>query len=178
MLIHKQQHQQTDKHLSGILLLVNGLGNAAAASETDPVFTASPAGSITLTKLTQWDAAYGWGDHGAAGYLSQVALPDLTDVTISSLVTGDLIKYNASTSKWENFTPAYLTAESDTLDTITGRGGTTSNNLSVGDLTVTGNLLVQGTTTNTNVNTLSVLTMRLLLMMVHQDSITKWINQN
>ena len=131
-------------------------GNAAAASETDPVFTASPAGSITLTKLTQWDAAYGWGDHGAAGYLSQVALPDLTDVTISSLVTGDLIKYNASTSKWENFTPAYLTAESDTLDTITGRGGTTSNNLSVGDLTVTGNLLVQGTTTNTNVNTLSV----------------------
>lgn len=131
-------------------------GNAAAASETDPVFTASPAGSITLTKLTQWDAAYGWGDHGAAGYLSQVALPDLTDVTISSLVTGDLIKYNASTSKWENFTPAYLTAESDTLDTITGRGSTTSNNLSVGDLTVTGNLLVQGTTTNTNVNTLSV----------------------
>ena len=131
-------------------------GNAAAASEVDPVFTASPAGSITLTKLTQWDAAYGWGDHGAAGYLTSLALPDLSDVTISSLVTGDLIKYNASTSKWENFTPAYLTAESDTLDTITGRGGTTSNNLSVGDLTVTGNLLVQGTTTNTNVNTLSV----------------------
>ena len=131
-------------------------GNAAAASEVDPVFTASPAGSITLTKLTQWDAAYGWGDHGAAGYLTSLALPNLSDVTISSLVTGDLIKYNASTSKWENFTPAYLTAESDTLDTITGRGGTTSNNLSVGDLTVTGNLLVQGTTTNTNVNTLSV----------------------
>ena len=131
-------------------------GNAAAASETDPVFTASPAGSITLTKLTQWDAAYGWGDHGAAGYLSQVALPDLTDVTISSLVTGDLIKYNSATSKWENFTPAYLTSESDTLDTITGRGNTTSNNLTIGDLTITGNLLVQGTTTNTNVNTLSV----------------------
>ena len=131
-------------------------GNAATAAETDPVFTASPAGSITLAKLSEWNAAYGWGDHGAAGYLTQVALPDLTDVTISSLVTGDLIKYNSATSKWENFTPAYLTAESDTLDTITGRGGTTSNNLSVGDLTVTGNLLVQGTTTNTNVNTLSV----------------------
>ena len=131
-------------------------GNAATAAETDPVFTASPAGSITLAKLSEWNAAYGWGDHSTAGYLTQVALPDLTDVTISSLVTGDLIKYNSATSKWENFTPAYLTAESDTLDTITGRGGTTSNNLSVGDLTVTGNLLVQGTTTNTNVNTLSV----------------------
>ena len=83
-------------------------------------------------------------------------MPDLTDVTISSLVTGDLIKYNSSTSKWENFTPAYLTSESDTLDTITNRGNTTSNNLTIGDLTITGNLLVQGTTTNTNVNTLSV----------------------
>ena len=131
-------------------------GNAAAASEVDPVFTASPAGSITLAKLAEWDAAYGWGDHGAAGYLTSLALPNLTDVTISSLVTGDLIKYNASTSKWENFTPAYLTSESDTLDTITGRGNTTSNNLTIGDLTITGNLLVQGTTTNTNVNTLSV----------------------
>ena len=131
-------------------------GNAATAAETDPVFTASPAGSITLAKLSEWNAAYGWGDHSTAGYLTQVALPDLTDVTISSLVNGDLIKYNSSTSEWENFTPTYLTAESDTLDTVTGRGGTTSNNLSVGDLTVTGNLLVQGTTTNTNVNTLSV----------------------
>ena len=131
-------------------------GNAATAAETDPVFTASPAGSITLAKLSEWNAAYGWGDHSTAGYLTQVALPDLTDVTISSLVNGDLIKYNSSTSKWENFTPAYLTAESDTLDSITNRGNTTSNNLTIGDLTITGNLLVQGTTTNTNVNTLSV----------------------
>ena len=131
-------------------------GNAAAASETDPVFTASPAGSITLAKLSEWDAAYGWGDHGAAGYLTSLALPNLTDVTITSLLSGDLIKYNGATSQWENFTPTYLTAESDTLDTITNRGNTTSNNLTIGDLTVTGNLLVQGTTTNTNVNTLSV----------------------
>ena len=131
-------------------------GNAATAAETDPVFTASPAGSITLAKLSEWNAAYGWGDHSTAGYLTQVALPDLTDVTISSLVNGDLIKYNSSTSQWENFTPTYLTAESDTLDTVTNRGNTTSNNLTIGDLTITGNLLVQGTTTNTNVNTLSV----------------------
>ena len=72
-------------------------GNAAAASEVDPVFTASPAGSITLSKLTEWDSAYGWGDHGAVGYLTSLALPNLTDVTVASLVTGDLIKYNAST---------------------------------------------------------------------------------
>ena len=131
-------------------------GNAATASETDPVFTASPAGSITLAKLSEWNAAYSWGDHSAAGYLTSLSLPNLTDVTIASLLSGDLLKYNGATSQWENFTPTYLTAESDTLDTITNRGNTTSNNLTIGDLTVTGNLLVQGTTTNTNVNTLSV----------------------
>lgn len=131
-------------------------GNAATASETDPVFTSSPAGSITLAKLSEWNAAYGWGDHGVAGYLTSISLPNLTDVTIGSLAAGDLLKYNSGTSQWENFSPTYLTAESDTLDSITGRGGTTSNNLSVGDLVVTGNLTVQGTQTNTNVTTLNV----------------------
>jgi hypothetical protein len=38
-------------------------------SETDPVFLASPAGSITGTQITNWDTAYGWGNHASAGYL-------------------------------------------------------------------------------------------------------------
>jgi hypothetical protein len=41
-------------------------------SESDPVFTASPAGGITSTQVGNWDDAYGWGDHGAAGYISAV----------------------------------------------------------------------------------------------------------
>jgi len=41
-------------------------------SESDPVFTASAAGGITSTQVTNWDTAYGWGDHGAAGYISAV----------------------------------------------------------------------------------------------------------
>ena len=35
-------------------------------------------------------------------------------------------------------TATYLTAESDTLDTVTGRGATTSNNITVGDIAVNG----------------------------------------
>ena len=38
----------------------------------------------------------------------------------------------------------YLTAESDTLDTVTGRGATTANAVTVGDLTVNGDLTVSG----------------------------------
>ena len=52
----------------------------------------------TTAKQTQWDTAYGWGDHSVAGYLT-------------------------------SFT------ETDTLDSVTGRGATTTNNISVGDIT-------------------------------------------
>jgi hypothetical protein len=36
----------------------------------DPVFLASPAGNITNTKITNWDTAHAWGDHGVEGYLT------------------------------------------------------------------------------------------------------------
>lgn len=52
----------------------------------------------TTAKQTQWDTAYGWGDHSVAGYLTSYT-------------------------------------ETDTLDSVTGRGATTTNDISVGDIT-------------------------------------------
>jgi len=37
-------------------------------TETDPIFVASPAGSITITDITNWDTAYSWSNHATAGY--------------------------------------------------------------------------------------------------------------
>lgn len=37
-------------------------------SETDPVFTASAASGITATNISNWNTAYGWGNHASAGY--------------------------------------------------------------------------------------------------------------
>ena len=42
-------------------------------TETDPVFVASPAGSITNADINQWDTAYGWGNHANGGYLVATA---------------------------------------------------------------------------------------------------------
>jgi len=50
-------------------------------TETDPVFTASPAGSIEETDTANWDEAHGWGDHAAAGYVS---LADLKTIAAES----------------------------------------------------------------------------------------------
>jgi len=65
---------------NGILSLT-GVGNAGASvdldgryltsyTETDPIFSASAAAGITATNISNWNTAYGWGDHAAAGYVT------------------------------------------------------------------------------------------------------------
>ena len=46
----------------------------AGGAETDPVFTASPAFGITNTDISNWDTAFGWGDHSTAGYATLTGL--------------------------------------------------------------------------------------------------------
>jgi hypothetical protein len=45
---------------------------AFLTTETDPIFTASPAFGITSTNISNWDTAYGWGDHASAGYVPYI----------------------------------------------------------------------------------------------------------
>ena len=72
-------------------------------TETDPVFSASPAANITSNQISNWDAtynlvnsnftdwneAYNWGDHGAEGYLKTVYIPT-DDTAPSNPVDGTL----------------------------------------------------------------------------------------
>jgi hypothetical protein len=44
-------------------------------TETDPVFTASAASGITATNITNWNTAFGWGNHASAGYITTVPVP-------------------------------------------------------------------------------------------------------
>ena len=39
-------------------------------TETDPIFVASPSYGITNTNISNWNTAYGWGDHSVEGYLT------------------------------------------------------------------------------------------------------------
>ena len=58
---------------------------------------------ITAAQRTNWNAAYGWGDHSLAGYLTSYT-------------------------------------EADTLDSVTGRGATTTNAISTGAITSSGDI--------------------------------------
>lgn len=50
---------------------------------------------ITDTKVGQWDTAFGWGNHASAGYIAP---------TITSIASGELLKWNGSA--WINNTLA------------------------------------------------------------------------
>lgn len=61
----------------------------------------------TNASQANWDTAYGWGDHASGGYLSDITsenLSDLSDVTITSIASGEILKWNGSA--WVNNTLA------------------------------------------------------------------------
>ena len=61
-------------------------------------------GAGTYTSVTDnssnWDTAFGWGDHSTQGYLTTLALNGVSDVTITSPQTNDVLTYNGSA--WVN----------------------------------------------------------------------------
>jgi hypothetical protein len=56
----------------------NPAGYLTSYTETDPVFVASPAYGVTFTNITNWDTAYGWGNHASAGYLTGITSGQVT----------------------------------------------------------------------------------------------------
>lgn len=58
---------------TNVSAFTNDAGYLTNYTETDPIFTGSPAGSITTTDKSNWNTAFGWGDHSAAGYVESVS---------------------------------------------------------------------------------------------------------
>ena len=85
---------------------LNTLNELAAALGDDANFSTTVTNSIGTkwtqdnTKISNWDTAYGWGNHASAGYLTSYT-------------------------------------EADTLNSVTGRGATTTNAVGTGKITVT-----------------------------------------
>jgi len=97
--------------------LTNDAGYLTSFTETDPVFLASVAATITTTELSNWNAAYGWGDHSSEGYLVATAQ--------------DKTNWNAAYGWGDHSQAGYLTSanSTDTLDDVTSRGSVTTNNI-------------------------------------------------
>jgi hypothetical protein len=87
----------------------------------------------TTAKQTQWDTAYGWGDHSVAGYLTSYTETDPVVGAITGIVKADGAGNISAAVAGTDYLASYT--ETDTLDSVTGRGATTTNDISVGDIT-------------------------------------------
>ena len=87
------------------------------------------------------DPKYGWVVCGGGGSAS-IALEDLTDVTITSVATGELLKWNGSAWVNNTLSEAGVQPEEDqrlsTTDSVEFLSVTTGNVIATGNITVTG----------------------------------------
>jgi len=91
---------------------------------TNKILTAAERTDIgrVTTSYTNWDAAYGWGDHSTAGYLTDITaqtFSSLDDSNISAPVaSGEILKWDGN--DWINNTLAEANILSTSGGTLTG----------------------------------------------------------
>jgi hypothetical protein len=81
---------------------------------------------FSSTDVSNWNTAYGWGNHASAGYASgghNHNLNNLSDVIISTIASGEILKWNGS--GWVNNTlaEAGIATSSHTHSTLTAGTG-------------------------------------------------------
>ncbi len=66
--------------------------SASSLDESDPVFNESAASNIVTSNITNWNAAYSWGDHSSEGYL--IGASSATDNAITRFdgTTGEIFQ--------------------------------------------------------------------------------------
>ena len=126
-------------------------GNHATAgyltSETDPVFTASPANGILAGDITNWNTAHGWGDHSTAGYLTSFTETDPTvPAHVKNILATDITNWNTAHGWGNHATAGYLTSYTETDPTVPAhvKGITTQNILDWDNAHMWGDHAVQG----------------------------------
>ena len=99
-------------------------------TETDPIFTASVASGITSGNITDWNTAYGWGDHSAAGYAlsshthsTVTDLEDLGDVNITTPADGEALVWNQTAGKWQAQQLVIVGVNQFSVQTVAASGG-------------------------------------------------------
>jgi hypothetical protein len=86
-------------------------GGGGGGAETDPIYGASPAGTITSTNITNWNSAFSWGNHATAGYLTNTT-GDVRYYTKTNLQTS-----GQASVHWNNITnlPTFATQYTDEM---------------------------------------------------------------
>jgi hypothetical protein len=102
---------------SGQVLIWDGsdwLPGDISSEELDPSYTSSPSSSVTEIDINNWDAAYGWGDHSAQGYLTEEIDPVFTASPANGITGVNITNWNAAFSWGNHALAGYLTEYTET----------------------------------------------------------------
>lgn len=95
-----------------------------------PGFTSLLADYSFTDNSSDWNTAYGWGDHSIEGYITAETDPVFTSSTAFSITPTNVSNWNTAFS-WGNHTSAgYLTAETDPVFVASDVYGVTSTDIS------------------------------------------------
>lgn len=119
-------------------------GTVQTISETDPLFSASPASGISSSNITNWSSAYGWGNHANAGYITSNQA-----ITLTGEVTG-----SGSTSIATTIAPNSVTTTKIANDAVTAS--------KLADNSVIANKIFTGAVTETKLGTGAVTETKIL----------------
>jgi len=98
--------------------------------ETDPLFAAAPAAGITAAQITDWNAAFGFGDHAAAGYLKTETDPLFSASAAAGVTLAQIVNWDAAFGFGNHATAGYLKTETDPLFSASVAAGITAGKVS------------------------------------------------
>lgn len=102
--------------ISGTTISYDNSTYLTSYTETDPIFIASAAYGITGTNITNWNSAYGWGNHASAGYLTSYTETD--PIFIASAAHGitstNITNWNTAYGWGNHASAGYLTSYTET----------------------------------------------------------------
>jgi len=90
--------------------------SAYLTSESDPVFGAHVASSITSLDIMAWDAAVAWGNHASAGYLTSESDPVFGASVAAGIDGTDVSNWNAAHGWGNHASAGYLTSVDTSLN--------------------------------------------------------------
>jgi len=85
-------------------------------TETDPIFVASPANGILSGDISNWNSAFGWGNHATEGYLTSFTETDPIFVAspANGILSGHISNWNSAFGWGNHATEGYLTSFTET----------------------------------------------------------------
>ena len=94
---------------TNVSAFTNDAGYLTSFTESDPTVP-SHVKAITTTKISNWDTAFGWGNHASAGYLTSFTEADPTVPShVKSITTTNISNWNAAFGWGNHASAGYLT---------------------------------------------------------------------